>query len=309
MKTGQSTRRVVFVAYDGFQSLDLAGPFEAFAGLNELLDAGKGAGLRYTPEVAALRAGPIRSESGLTITADTALAHIRGPLDTLVVVGGRAASQAQPDTALIHQIQRLARRTERVTSVCTGSFLLAEAGLLDGRIVCTHWARAKLFAERFPNITLDGDSLHRRDGNVWTSAGVTAGIDLALALIADDHGSDLAQVVSRWLVMFYRRPGGQSQFLAENFGYKIRYNRAEEPGPEVNSGIMERRIARLGGAQCRRHRRRARQDRGAGVDHSPAPELPDHRGGASAHHREHQGEGAAAGHAARAARGVIRPGW
>ncbi len=214
MRDAATTRRVVFVTYDGFQSLDLAGPFEAFAGLNELLAAGHHAGPRYRLDVAAVRSGPIRSESGLTIMAETTLAHVRGPLDTLVVVGGRAASQAEPDPALIRQIQRLARRSDRVVSVCTGSFLLAEAGLLDGRTVCTHWARAKLFAKRFPTVTLDGDSLHRRDGNVWTSAGVTAGIDLALTLIADDHGSAFAQVVSRWLVMFYRRPGGQSQFAA-----------------------------------------------------------------------------------------------
>lgn len=205
---------MLFVVYPGFQSLDLAGPFEVFSGVNQLLQTQRRGAPRYRTIVAAETTGPVPSESGLTMVADSALRRIRGALDTLVVVGGRAAATTTQNASLVGHVQRLASKARRVTSVCTGSFILACAGLLDGRTACTHWARSDQFETRFPQVHLDRDSLHRKDGNVWTSAGVTAGIDLALAMVAEDHGDEVAQSVARWLVMFYRRPGGQSQFAA-----------------------------------------------------------------------------------------------
>ncbi len=202
----------MFTIYPGFQSLDLAGPFEVFAGVNELLGT-TAANPAYRLRVAATTKGPVLTERGLQVHADVELRRVRGPIDTLVVVGGFGAIDiGEREPTLIGHVNRLAGSARRVVSVCTGSFVLAAAGLLDGRTACTHWARAGLLARRYPEITVDGDSLFRRDGNVWTSAGVTAGIDLALSLIADDHGADVAQTVARWLVVFYRRPGGQSQF-------------------------------------------------------------------------------------------------
>ena len=150
----------------------------------------------------------------MSIVATHALGAVRGNVDTLVVVGGRGTNVASSDDQLIGEVRRIARSARRITSVCTGAFVLAAAGLLDGRVACTHWARADQFEKRFPDVILDRDSLYRCDRGFWTSAGVTAGVDLALALVAEDHGPELAQTVSRWLVMFYRRPGGQSQFAA-----------------------------------------------------------------------------------------------
>ncbi len=206
-------RTIVFVVFPDCQSLDLTGPYEAFSIAHQVL-AERGVPGGYRLVIASLDDGPVRTESGLRVGTDTTLRTLRSPVDTLVVVGGNGTRAASQDPATLHQVRRLAHRARRVTSVCTGSFVLAAAGLVDGRTVCTHWARAGQLADRFPNVTVDADSLHRRDGNVWTSAGVTAGIDLALALVEDDHGADVAQTVARWLVMFLRRPGGQSQFAA-----------------------------------------------------------------------------------------------
>jgi transcriptional regulator GlxA family with amidase domain len=225
---------IVFVVYPGFQSLDLTGPFEVFNGVNQILRSSRtkpieGAGainssrtlgrndaaLGYRLRVVAAAAGPVRSESGITINADAAISSVRGPIDTLVVCGGSAARDlAETDPVMIRHVVRLARSAHRIASVCSGAFVLGSAGLIDGRTVCTHWARANELRRRFPHTEVDGDSLYRRDGNVWTSAGVTAGVDLALAMAADDHGADIARTVASWLVMFYRRPGGQSQFAA-----------------------------------------------------------------------------------------------
>lgn len=212
--TSPSPRHVVFVVFPGFQSLDLTGPFEVFAGANDLLDADGLPGPRYRLTIAAEHPGPVASESGLQTVAGTALADVTGAIDTLVVVGGRGVHRAASDSSLIDEVQRLAKGTRRIASVCTGTFILGHAGLLNNATVCTHWARADRFESTFPDATLDRDSIYRHDGRIWTSAGVTAGIDLALAMVADDHSPELAQVASRWLVMFYRRPGGQSQFAA-----------------------------------------------------------------------------------------------
>ncbi|MPY95215.1 MAG: helix-turn-helix domain-containing protein [Acidimicrobiia bacterium] len=207
-----ATRRVVFVLYDGFQPLDLTGPHEVFAGANELADVEERAGPRYTLEVAAPVAGPVRAQSGLEVHAGTALAEVSGPLDTLLVVGGRGMGAAGADRAVVEGIARAATEAQRVVSVCTGAFLLAEAGLLEGRRATTHWAYAARLARDHPGVDVDPTPLFVRDGHVWTAAGVTAGIDLALSLVEADWGVATAQTVARHLVMFLRRPGGQSQF-------------------------------------------------------------------------------------------------
>jgi transcriptional regulator GlxA family with amidase domain len=202
--------RIVFVVYDRFQSLDLAGPFEVFAMANALLQR-----QAYELRTASLLGGQVRSESGLTVVVDEALAEVdpRG-VDTLLVAGGTGVRDALHDAELVDWIRRTGRRAPRVASVCSGAFLLAEAGLLDGRPATTHWARAERLAREYPAVDVDADPIFTRDGKVWTSAGVTAGIDLALAMVEDDHDAELAQSAARWLVMFLRRPGGQTQFAA-----------------------------------------------------------------------------------------------
>jgi transcriptional regulator GlxA family with amidase domain len=208
-----SDRHVVFVIVPGFQPLDLTGPYEVLAGVDRArTELGRSGGARLRLTVAAPEAGPVRAESGLRVVADTSLAAGRGPIDTLLVAGGTGVHAARQDPAIVAAIAGLAARSRRVTSVCTGSFLLAEAGLLDGRRAATHWARAARMAGDFPRVTVDAEALFVRDGDVWTSAGVTAGLDLALALVEDDHGADVSQLIARWLVMFLRRPGGQTQF-------------------------------------------------------------------------------------------------
>lgn len=204
------SRRIALVVFDGCQPLDLVGPHEVFAGANGVLQRAD-----YELVVAARAPGVIRTESGLGLVADTSLVDLaasRRSIDTLMVAGGDGVHDARADAATVAAVRRLARRARRTTSVCSGAFLLAEAGLLDGRRVTTHWARARRLAREFPAVDVDPDSIFVRDGDVWTSAGVTAGIDLALALVEDDHGPAVARLVSQWLVVFLRRPGGQRQF-------------------------------------------------------------------------------------------------
>jgi transcriptional regulator GlxA family with amidase domain len=150
--------------------------------------------------------------SGITITPSRAIADVKTPVDTFVVAGGDGVYPLLEDTELVAAVRRTAPRARRVASVCTGAFLLAEAGLLDGRRVTTHWARCRRLARTFPELDVDPDPIFVRDGDVYTSAGVTAGIDLCLALVEEDHGRDLALSVARQLVVFLKRPGGQAQF-------------------------------------------------------------------------------------------------
>jgi transcriptional regulator GlxA family with amidase domain len=200
--------RVVIVLFDGFQLLDLAGPADVFSAAG-LLDPGA----HYAVEVTAVRAGTVRSLCGVSVAVETPLQAIAGPIGTLLVVGGLPARIASADiTALVPEVRRLAEEAQRLGSICSGTLVLAEAGLLDGRQATTHWAVAALLAREHPNVTVDADRIYVRDGNVWTSAGVTSGIDLALALVAHDHGHELAREISRWLVVYLQRPGGQSQF-------------------------------------------------------------------------------------------------
>lgn len=202
-------RLVLLVVYDGVQLLDVVGPAEVFATANHLLGGGA-----YRLLVASPRGGGVRSDSGLTLGADAALAEVDAVPDTVVVAGGLGAHDASLDETLRAAVRAAAGQARRLCSVCTGAFVLAAAGLLEGRAATTHWAVCAELARRHPGVRVEPDRIFVRDGHVYTSAGVTAGIDLALALVEADHGADLARTVARWLVMFLQRPGGQSQFSA-----------------------------------------------------------------------------------------------
>jgi transcriptional regulator GlxA family with amidase domain len=216
-------RSVAVVAVDRFQLLDLAGPVDVLRSAT-LLGAEPG----YRAEVVTPDGRPVASETGIRVEADTSLAAFargRAPFDTLLVVGGIGTREAARDQQLLADLRRAAGRAERVAAVCTGSLVLAAAGLLDGYRATTHWASCDDLAADHPDIEVEPDRIHVHDRDRWTSAGVTAGIDLALALVEHDHGPELAHAIAGWLVVFVRRPGGQSQFSAQ-----LRAQPARSPG-------------------------------------------------------------------------------
>ncbi|MFF3843266.1 GlxA family transcriptional regulator [Streptomyces sp. NPDC001930] len=204
-------RPVLVVLFDGVQSLDVTGPYEVFAG------AGRASGDpdTYPIRTASLDGGPVRTHSGLRLLPDTTLAEAvaGGAPHTLVVPGGEGTRE--PDPALIDWLRTHAPGAGRLVSVCTGALLLAEAGLLDGHRATTHWVACDHLARCYPEVEVDPDPIFVRDGRLSTSAGVTAGIDLALALVEEDHGRDVALTVARHLVVFLRRPGNQAQFSVQ----------------------------------------------------------------------------------------------
>ncbi|CAB3745940.1 GlxA family transcriptional regulator [Paraburkholderia solisilvae] len=203
-------RPILLLAFPDVQLLDVCGPLQVFASANELA-AQRGLDPPYAPRVIAAESGLVTSASGLALLADS-IRSVKGPIDTLLIPGGRGVIAASADTRLTRWTQRQVKRARRIASVCSGAFLLAEAGLLDGRRVVTHWARCDELATRYPNLRVETDPIFVRDGDIWTSAGVTAGIDLALALVEEDLGRSIALDVARELVVFVKRPGGQSQF-------------------------------------------------------------------------------------------------
>jgi transcriptional regulator GlxA family with amidase domain len=205
-------RHVVIVVFDGVQPLDAVGPHEVFAGAGRAAaSVGRVGGYRVT--LASSAGGTVRAESGLRLGTDR-LPDVDQPIDTLVLAGGSGANAAAADDTLVAWIRAAAPRCRRVATVCSGAFLGAAAGLLGGRRVTTHWARAQELRDTHPDLNVDPDPIYIRDGKVWSSAGVTAGIDLSLALVQDDLGVDVAQTIARWLVMFLHRPGGQTQFAS-----------------------------------------------------------------------------------------------
>jgi transcriptional regulator GlxA family with amidase domain len=199
-------RRIAILAFEAAQTLDVTGPYEVFSIASRL------AGDAYGVEIVAPGGGPVRTGSGVTLVPDRATSALRGPLDTLLVAGGGGVLEAIEDETLVRWVKRAAGRSRRVASVCTGAYMLAEAGLLDGRSAATHWASADDLARRYPALRVDPEAIYVKDGDVWSSAGVTAGMDLALALVEEDLGRDVALETARWLVVFVQRPGGQSQF-------------------------------------------------------------------------------------------------
>jgi transcriptional regulator GlxA family with amidase domain len=203
------------LAFPGVQILDVTGPLEVFNIANQALAASARSYPAYRAELVAPRAGRIRSSGGLELVAESAVGSVRGEIDTLMVAGGQGTRTVVSNRSVIGWIKRTAPRARRVASVCTGTLLLAEAGLTDGKRVTTHWGFAPTLAQRYPRTTVDPDPVYIRDGNLYSSAGVTSGMDLALALVEEDLGRDVALTVARWLVLFLKRPGGQSQFSTQ----------------------------------------------------------------------------------------------
>lgn len=199
-------RAIGVLVFEGFQLLDAAGPIGAF----EI--AGRYVPGAYDIRVLSRDGGRVASSSGVTL--DSLSFADAGLLDTLLVSGGEGTRGPSIDEATLDYVRQTHRTARRTTSVCSGAYVLAQAGLLDGKRATTHWNRSKDFARRFPKVKLEPDRIWIRDGALWTSAGITAGIDLALALIAEDLGEDIARKTAQQLVVYHRRPGGQSQFSA-----------------------------------------------------------------------------------------------
>jgi transcriptional regulator GlxA family with amidase domain len=199
-------RSVWFIVFPGFELLDLSGPLCA---LNLATGTNRAS---YSVEIYSARGGEITSCSGVTIQTTKASAGKR--FDTLMIAGGPADSSRHGDAETVELITNLASRARRIASVCTGAFILAEAGLLNGRMATTHWKYAPELQRRFQKARICADRIFVKDGNIWSSAGITSGIDLTFALIEEDFGADVAKLVAREMVVYHRRSGGQSQFSA-----------------------------------------------------------------------------------------------
>ncbi|UJW31316.1 DJ-1/PfpI family protein [Saccharothrix sp. AJ9571] len=199
-------RQILIAAFPQAELLDIACPSDVFDAANRLRPKPA-----YEIRLGGLDGRPIRCQSGITLTPEVRLDQVTGPLDTLVVAGGLGHLSAAEDGRVLAQLRRLAKASRRVASVCTGATLLAAAGLLTGRRCTTHWADAPRLAAQFPDIEVDPAPLYVRDGEVYTSAGVTSGLDLALALVEQDHGPSLSRQIARYLVAYLQRPGNQAQ--------------------------------------------------------------------------------------------------
>lgn len=213
---GNDTRRIVLAAFPGAQILDISGPLEVFAtATREVTERDPRALPPYRVEVVATRSGPLPTSSGIEVVARRSVKRVQGRIDTLIVAGGVGTEDAVNDDVLIGWIAKTGPRARRLASVCTGAFLLAHAGLLEGRRATTHWRSCDLLARLYPNVHVESDPIFVRDGRVYSSAGVCAGMDLALALVEEDLGREIALAVAQRLVIFLKRPGGQSQFSVQ----------------------------------------------------------------------------------------------
>ena len=211
MSARTTPRPVVMLAFREAQVLDVVGPMQILAGANDERDPLSPA---YALTLLAEKKGPFRTSGGIALVAEGAYGDLPAEIDTLIVAGGGAVAEAVKDKALVAAIRAGAKRARRVVSICSGAFLLAAAGLLKGRRATTHWRSVEQLQQNSPDIRVEPDALYVRDGRIWTSAGVTAGMDLALALVREDLGVDVALSVARRHVLFLMRPGGQSQFSA-----------------------------------------------------------------------------------------------
>ncbi|WP_430387861.1 GlxA family transcriptional regulator [Dyella sp. 20L07] len=210
------TKTVAVIALPGVQLLDVSGPLDVFAQAN--VEAGKAF---YTPKVIGYQRGPIRSSSGARLLPDGIASEWNERVDTLLVAGAPNADEMNLSPAFLAWLRTTATRSRRYGSICTGAFVLAATGLLDGRHVTTHWAAAEALARAFPSLQIDEDALYVRDGKLRTAAGVTAGLDLALVLVEEDLGRDIAKRVAGQLVMYFKRPGGQLQFSRKGESHPI----------------------------------------------------------------------------------------
>ncbi|MBY4383780.1 GlxA family transcriptional regulator [Rhodococcus fascians] len=208
-------RLVVIVVFDGVQMLDAIGPAEVFASASRHSGSGT-----YRLLIASLDGLPVRSDSGLHLGVDVALDYVGEPVDTLIVAGGQGAVAAAASRQLLSTFATVSRRSRRVCSVCTGAFVLAAGGWLSGKSATTHWSATQALAQQFPDISVEPDRIFVQDGDVFTSGGVSAGMDLALTLVETDHDAHVARAVAQELVLFLQRPGGQSQF-SEHLVHRI----------------------------------------------------------------------------------------
>lgn len=215
----------MMLVYDAAQVLDIAGPVQILSAAVDLLTGGPA----YEIELVAEEPGSVLTTSGLAFRVDRSMADVApselATLHTFMVSGGEGSRTAMEDERLLAFVREAAARASRTVSICTGSVILAAAGVLDGRRATTHWAYAPTMRQRFPNVSVEDDAIYIRDGNVWTSAGVTAGMDLALALIEEDLGRDMALTLARHHVMYLMRPGGQSQFSAQLAAQRVENER------------------------------------------------------------------------------------
>lgn len=218
-----ATRTIGILALEGVQLLDVAGPADVFAEANVCAKR-----KAYEVRMLATDRDVIRASSGIRLTPDAIVGQTDEAFDTLLVAGAPHLDRRARDEDLLIRVRDTALTARRFGSVCTGAVLLAQTGLLDKRRVTTHWAIAERFAASFPNVVLEPDAIHLRDGPVRTAAGVTAGLDLALALVEEDLGSEIARAVASQLVMYFRRPGGQLQ-----------YSRKRQTAPAGRSALQE----------------------------------------------------------------------
>ncbi len=225
-------RLVLVVAFPGVELLDVAGPASVFSTATRLVGPRRAG---YRVEIAALKPGPVVTQGGVLLQPTVRLGQVREPVDTLLVPGGEITMRPDAEPDLPPHLRALAARSRRVASVCTGSFLLARAGLLEGKRATTHWLACDALQRQHPGCEVLGDRLFVREGRLWTSAGVTSGIDLALAMLEEDLGRELAREVARLLVVYLRRPGGQSQFsvqLASQWAERAPLREVQEWLPE-----------------------------------------------------------------------------
>ncbi|MFG3226788.1 GlxA family transcriptional regulator [Kitasatospora sp. NPDC048194] len=262
--TGSSTAAqllIVIVLFEGVDLLDVTGPPEVFSLVRRETDDGSG----YRVVLAAAGPGPVTTAAGVRILPDLTFDQAaERPIDTLLVPGsvevdGEGRVRALTDPAVVERVRALAARARRVASVCVGAHLLAAAGLLDGKRATTHWSTAGQLAAEYPGIEVDADPIFVRDGEVWTGAGISACLDLSLALVAEDFGEELALRVARQLVMYLKRPGGQSQFSVplepvsatrriEGLRHHIRRNltgRLTVPDLAAHAHVSERQLVRI----------------------------------------------------------------
>lgn len=212
------TRTIVMLVYPECELMDVSGPMSVFNFANyALLLTGKSNKPVYKLTIAADSIGPVKTSSGICIVADQSIENVMDGIDTLLVAGGQIIDHAIHDERICHWLIQMAPRVSRLASICTGAFILAECGLLKNRKATTHWLYSHAFASQYQDVQLECEKIFVRDGNVYTSGGVTAGIDLALSLVEDDWGWNIASMAARSMLIFMRRPGGQSQFSSYIF--------------------------------------------------------------------------------------------
>jgi len=214
MPTKPEKKRIVILALPQSQLLDVIGPYEIFVSAGAIPQSpGHPQILGYSVEVIGVSDNQIvKGELGLSFISDCTYRDLRGDIDTLLIAGGFGVLDAAKDKELLNWLQQVSQKVRRIGSICTGAFVLAAAGLLDGKRATTHWYWCDMLTKTYPMVTVDPNPIFLRDGNVYTSAGVTAGMDLALALVEEDYGAERSLLLARAFVLFLRRSGGQSQF-------------------------------------------------------------------------------------------------